>query len=273
MTEPEYFGRHEFAALKRSDDGILEVVLHTHGDSLVWGIAEHHGLPELFEAIGNDPANEVVILTGTGASFIAQLNFGQRGKMSPSYGGRLQREGRRMLHALLDIDAPLIAAVNGPARIHPELALLCDIVLAAPTACFQDAPHFPAGLIPGDGAHVIWPALLGINRGRYFLLTGEEISAEEALRWGIVQEVLPEGALLERAHHLAKVLLEAPPLARRFTSSAIRSQIRHLMYRDLAPGLAIEGMASLEFWPSGVVGLGSTGPDAGEPDAVPSPRP
>jgi enoyl-CoA hydratase/carnithine racemase len=79
--------------------------------------------------------------------------------------------------------------VNGPVNIHAELAVLSDIVLASENAAFQDAPHFPNGLVPADGVHVIWPYLLGRNRGRYFLLTGERLSAQEALRLGVVAEV------------------------------------------------------------------------------------
>jgi enoyl-CoA hydratase/carnithine racemase len=85
----------------------------------------------------------------------------------------------------LDIEAPMIAAVNGPALIHAELALLCDIVLASETAIFQDLPHFPSGLVPGDGVHVVFPLLLGANRGRYSLLMGQKIPAHEprTLAW------------------------------------------------------------------------------------------
>jgi enoyl-CoA hydratase/carnithine racemase len=64
----------------------------------------------------------------------------------------------------------MIAAVNGPALIHAELALLCDIVLVSQTAVFQGLPHFPSGLGPREGVHVVFPLLLGANRGRYFLL-------------------------------------------------------------------------------------------------------
>ena len=78
---------------------------------------------------------------------------------------------------LLEIEVPVIGAVNGPATIHAEIPVMSDIVLASQTATFQDAPHFPRGVVPGDGVHVVWPLLLGQNRGRYFLLTGQTLSA------------------------------------------------------------------------------------------------
>src|SRR6202043_3825594 len=108
----------------------------------------------------------------------------------------------------LNIEVPMIAAVNGPALIHAELAVLCDIVLAADHAEFQDAPHLPLGIVPGEGVHIVWPLLLGPNRGRYFLLTGEEISAQQALTLNVVAEVLPPERLLPRAHELASQLAD-----------------------------------------------------------------
>src|SRR5215475_16080772 len=104
----------------------------------------------------------------------------------------------------------MIAAVNGPAIIHAELAVLCDIVLAADTAVFQDAPHFPGGLVPGDGVHVVWPLVLGANRGRYFLLTGQKLSAQEALNLGVVSEIVPREKLLARAWELARQISLKP---------------------------------------------------------------
>ena len=82
---------------------------------------------------------------------------------------------------MLDIEVPMIAAVNGPARIHAEIPVLCDIVLASEDAVFQDLPHFINGTVARDGVHLVWPLLLGLNRGRYFLLTGQELSAQQAL--------------------------------------------------------------------------------------------
>src|ERR1700752_1174112 len=105
---------------------------------------------------------------------------------------------------LLDIEVPVIAAVNGPALIHAEIAVLSDIVIASDNAEFQDAPHFPNGLVPGDGVHIVWPLVLGVNRGRYFLLTGQKLSAREAQTLGVVSEVVPRERLLNRAREIAE---------------------------------------------------------------------
>ena len=116
---------------------------------------------------------------------------------------------------LLEIEVPMIAAVNGPVSNHVELAVLCNIVLAAEHASFQDAPHFLNGLVLGDGVHIIWPLVLGINRGRCFLLTGQTLSARRAEAMDVVNEVLSADRLLARAWELAEHLASQPPLTLR----------------------------------------------------------
>ena len=89
---------------------------------------------------------------------------------------------------------------------------MSDVVLASETAYFQDGPHFPSGIVPGDGAHVIWPYVLGPNRGRYFLITGQELDAKTALEYGAVNEVLPAEKLLPRAWEIAEQIAAKPLL-------------------------------------------------------------
>ena len=86
---------------------------------------------------------------------------------------------------------------------------------------FQDAPHFPNGVVPGDGMHVVWPLVLGANRGRYFLLTGQKLSAREALTLGVGSEIVSRDKLLPRAWGLAEQIAKRPRLTSRYARVAL----------------------------------------------------
>jgi enoyl-CoA hydratase/carnithine racemase len=170
--------------------------------------------------------------------------------MSAAKWERIYSNGRRLLGALLDIEVPIVAAVNGPATVHAELALLSDIVVASETTYFQDAPHFRYGTVPGDGVQAIWPLLLGPNRGRFFLLTGQKILAQEALDLGIVAEVSPVGEVVDRAWYWANILARQPDITLRYTRTVLTHNLRRSVMDQVGFGLALEGLASHETWPT-----------------------
>mgnify|MGYP003385006942 CR=1 FL=1 len=250
MKFVDYQHRFSCAKLERDGAGVLLIRLHTNDGPLIWGVAPHAELGELFAAIASDRDNRVVVLTGTGETFLA-LPPGDgpgglaRGEYPAEIWDRIVFEGNRLLTQMLDIEVPMIAAVNGPANVHSELAVLCDIVLAADTAWFQDAPHFPGGLVPGDGVQIIWPLLLGPNRGRYFLLTGQKLGAVEAQQLGVVGEVLPAEAVLPRALALAADMAVRNPVLLRNTRHVLTRPLKRAMAHDLHAGLALEAIASL----------------------------
>jgi enoyl-CoA hydratase/carnithine racemase len=140
----------------------------------------------------------------------------------------------------------MIAAVNGAVTAHSEYVLLCDIVLAAEEAYFQDAPHPAFGIVPGDGLHVLWPEVVGEIRGRYFLLSGQKLSAAEAKEYGAVNEVLPRQALLPRAWELARGLTKQNPLTLRYTRMALSTRTRRRLHESLSYGLALEGISAAQ---------------------------
>ena len=249
----EYANKYENIRMERRD-GILQVTLHTNGGTLKWGIEPHRDLGHAFEDIGSDPENRIIILTGTGDDYCAEYPPGPKrfkgNRGTPMDWDTIYWEGKRLLFNLLDIEVPMIAAVNGPALIHAEVPLLCDVVLASENAAFQDAPHFPNGLVPGDGVHVVFLALLGPNRGRYFLLTGQKLSAREALDLGLVGEVLPRERLLPRAWELAEDMSKRGTLTLRYTRTVMTMELKRLMHNMLGYGLQVEGLAALNDFPA-----------------------
>lgn len=249
MELHEYANRFKCVEVTRSEDGVLVVQLRNRGRSLVWGGLPHQELPELFAMIASDRENRVMVFTGSGEEFIGLGEGGPnplaQGRISPASWEQIIYEGNRLVHQMLEIDVPIICALNGPVTAHSELAVLCDIIIAAEHAYFQDAPHFPGGLVPGDSMQIVWPMLLGPNRGRYFLLTGQQIHAAEALQLGIVGEVLPADQVLARAMELAGELAKQNPLLLRHTRHVLTRPWKRAMAEDLHLGLALESIASL----------------------------
>src|SRR6516165_3242038 len=246
----DYANKYRHVKLERRN-GILQVTCHSDGHEMEWGLGPHEDLSFLFADIARDFDNKVVILTGTGESFCANPPLQGSGTIGSAAWDRIYNEGKHLLMNHLSIEVPMIAAVNGPAHRHAEIATLCDIVLAAEHATFQDSAHFPNGTVPGDGVHVAWPMLLGPNRGRYFLLTGQRLSAEEALRLGVVNEVLPRDEVLPRARALAVELARQPDTVLRYTRDVLTQSIRRALFDGLSHGLAVEGLGAFESWPTG----------------------
>ncbi|AEG51170.1 Enoyl-CoA hydratase/isomerase [Sphingobium chlorophenolicum L-1] len=230
------------------DEGIVELRIHHRGGPARWALwgGLHRELGIAFAQVAADSDARLLLITGTGDSFCAEFDMdGEAPQMSAATWDVIFREGRALLNNLLAIEIPVVAAVNGPAFIHAEIALLADVVLAAEGAVFADKPHALAGVVPGDGVHSIWPMLLGPNRGRYFLMTGQEIGAAEALALGLVGEVLAPDALMPRARELARTIVARPAIANRYTRVLLSRDIKARLAAELDQGLAMEGMAIL----------------------------
>jgi enoyl-CoA hydratase/carnithine racemase len=260
----EYHDRYANYRFELSAEGILLMQCHTKGGSLVWDWKAHDDMADAFADVAGDRDIKVLIHTGTGESYNAKWGLLPSGDPpdSPIYDAMPGVRGlhkldekawyaRNLITNVLDVEVPMISAVNGPCNIHSEVALLGDIVLASDDAWFQDAAHFPRGMVPGDGQHVIWSFLVGHNRGRYLLLTGKKLSAREALQWGAVAEVTPKDQLLTRAWELARELAKRPPLVLRYTRQLFTQPLKRAFLDELGHGLARETYAQREFFPFG----------------------
>lgn len=234
------------ARLTRSKTGVLEVALHSDGSTLVFNGHTHEQFVDLFHAIGSDRDNRVVILTGSGDAFMETITLDGFDFFTPRGYDKIYREGKKVLMNILDIEVPLIAAVNGPVRLHSEYILLADIVLATPKTVFQDKPHFEFGIVSGDGVHLLWQEAIGTIRGRYFILTRQELDAKTAKEWGAVNEIVPAEKLLPRARELAEELAKLPPLATSYTRIAMTQKLRRIIDEGVGYGLALEGISAAD---------------------------
>ena len=242
----QYFNKYQSIRMERRN-GILQMTFHTDNGPLQWGGVPHTEFSQVFVDVGNDPENRIIIMTGTGNAFTGpQGTAAGTPKRSPKEWDQTYWEGKRILTSLLEVEVPMISAINGPALRHSEIPLLCDIVLASDTAAFQDSGHFMSGLVPGDGMHIVYPLLLGLNRGRYFLLTGQRIEADEAKNLGLVNEVMPQVDLLPRAWELAEQMAKQSDIVLRYSRVAITLVVKRQIQDLLGYGLAVEGLGSAD---------------------------
>lgn len=258
----EYSKKYEdFVKFKRKDS-ILEIRLHTNDGAFKWSLDAQRAMIHLLEDINEDPENEILIVTGTGDEFLGSFdreNWEKHGAYEPfnMHQGydRWYHDQTRMPLAWLNLQIPTIAAMNGPSVVHAEIPLLQDIVIATPNSNFYEGHWDGLGIVPGDGTHTLWRELLGPNRFRYFLYMGNTITAEQALDWGVIGEIVPQEKLLERAWEIAyKVFLPKSRIQRRMSRAVTTQHLRNVWTQELYSGLAHECFACFDSWPMGEQG-------------------
>ena len=236
MLDPD---RYEHIVIERRDDGVVLATLN-RPDRLNAVNGVLHGelarLPREFDA---DPEARVLVITGAGRAFCAGGDFSPTGVGNDR--SITLEEGRQIVDHLLECSKPVISAVNGYAMgLGATVALLADVVYAARSATFADT-HVVMGIGAGDGGQVIWPLLMGVNRAKYFLMTGERVPADEAERLGLVNFVVDDGTVVDEALALAARLAAGPGLAISASKMAINGYMRMVSNLVLPLSLALEG--------------------------------
>jgi enoyl-CoA hydratase/carnithine racemase len=243
---PEYFSQFaDFFVLDRTPSGILSLRFHTDGGPATFTGPMHSALPRLLDDIATDRDNQVLVITGTGDRFMTEIDGPSLGDITkPMVWDAIIAEGRRVVQRLADLEMPIVAAVNGPATVHSEYALLADIVVASERTVFGDFPHLTFGIVPGDGVHVIWEEALGLNRARHLILTQGQFSAAEALQWGAIAEVVPQDRVGSRAMEIAEGLAARPQLLSRYLATTIRQRLSRRIAEGTVLGMALEGITA-----------------------------
>ena len=235
-----------FIRTELEDDDVLLVTLDRPERRNAITPEMHDELAPLFQRIAHDREVRVVILTGAGdKAFCAGADFGGMSDNIGSYEDgfpELMIGSATLVRAQLHVPQPIISAINGDAiGLGATMALFCDIPLMAAEARLAD-PHVNAGLVAGDGGAILWPMLMGLNRGKEFLLTGDLMGAEEAERLGLVNHVYPRAQLLDEARSLARRLAKAPQVAIQFNKRLANLDLVDRVNRVIDASLAMEAI-------------------------------
>lgn len=235
----------QFFLLEKRKDGVVLVRHHTRGGPLKFSLRWHHALPLFYRDICQDRSNEVLIFTGTGDEFLMEgdvADFAGFDVYKNSF-DHFWTDAFELIEGFLyNIHIPVIAAFNGPALVHCEWALMSDYVIASDNTTFQDA-HFENHYVAGDGNSLVFAELMGSTRGYGLAMMAKKINSEEALKYNLVHEVVPQAKLLERAYEVADWLMSRSRAVRRAQHMVNMRRWRDIMHKHLGHHLGCEHTA------------------------------
>ncbi|MDA0262840.1 MAG: enoyl-CoA hydratase/isomerase family protein [Chloroflexi bacterium] len=202
----------------------------------------HNELSKIWLDLGQDDAVRVIVVTGAGTAFSAGGDFDLIEKSignAQVIAGTME-EARDIVHNMINLDKPIISAINGVAvGAGLAVALLADISIASDKARFTDG-HVRLGVAAGDHAAVIWPLLIGMAKAKYYLLTCEFLDGTEAERIGLVSQVVPHDELMDKAMGVAVRLAAGSQQALRYTKRSLNQWLRQAEHTAFDFSLALE---------------------------------
>ena len=246
-SQPAYFDKYENLAFSRDEEGVLVLRFHTDGGPVVFTGQIHQDFPVALEELALDRDNKALVITGTGDSFMDEIDGPSLGEIfKPAVWEKTRAEGAKVLQRLLELPIPVVGVANGPATVHSEYLLLSDIHIASERATYGDSPHPAFGITGGDGVHVVWEEVAGTARAKWLLWTGEQIDARIALEWGVVSEVVPHERAVDRGIQIARVLAAKPALYRTLQKQTLNLNLRRRITQDVPFGMALEGLTAAD---------------------------
>jgi len=235
----------EFFHLEKREDGVVLCRLHTKGGPLKFSLRWHHAQPLFYRDICQDRTNELIIFTGTGNEFTNEGDVADFAGFDV-YRNSLDHfwtDAFELIEGFLyNIHVPTIAAFNGPALVHSEWALMADYVIASANSVFQDA-HFANNYVSGDGNSIVFAERMGVTRGYALAMMAGKIDAPDALKYGLVNEVVPRDSLLDRAYEVADWLMSRPRAVRRNQHMVHTRHWKDVMNRHLGYHIGCEHTA------------------------------
>ncbi len=220
---------HTFTTIDFARDGDVLVVTIDNPSSSINAVdgALHEDLSALFPRLQRERQARAVLLTARGRAFSAGGDFAWFPELQdPVALEHLRLDAKQMIWDLLDVHLPVVAAVNGHAMgLGASIALLSDVVLMADSATVGD-PHVKVGLVAGDGGTIAWPLALGPMLAKRFLLTGDPVTAAEAVQLGLAHRAVADDELAAEALAFAHRLAAGAPLAVQLTKQAVNAWIK-----------------------------------------------
>ena len=233
----------EFSTMRVTrDDHVLSITIdHPSSPMNAVDALLHREFAELFRALKHERDARVAILTGSGRAFSAGGDLTWFPELrDPARLHDLRREAKQLIWDELDVEIPLVCALNGHAvGLGASIALLCDVIVMADTATIVD-PHVQVGLVAGDGGSAIWPLLVGPLAAKRHLMLGEPLTADEARRLGVAAEVCGADSLEPTARRWAERLAAQAPLAVQGTKISVNQQIKQTLLSSFDLSTALE---------------------------------
>lgn len=219
---------YQTMTIERRPNGIAVVTLNRPERLNAVNGRMHAELATFSRDFANDRELRVLVLTGAGRAFCAGGDFGPGDPIGSNPAGpTMMVEARQIVDHILECEKPIVAAVNGYAMgLGANVALLCDVVIACPETVFADT-HVNMGIGAGDGGQLIWPFLIGVNRAKYYLMTGDRVTGREAVELGLANFFVEEKSdLLPRALAIAEKLAAGAPQAIAASKMAVNAYLR-----------------------------------------------
>src|SRR5499433_1587419 len=188
----------------------------------------HWELTQVWLTVDADPEARVALITGAGKAFSAggDLSLVEEMAGNPDAAERTMREASDLVYNLINLEKPVVSAINGVAvGAGLVVALLADVSIIAENARLTDG-HTRLGVVAGDHAAIIWPLLCGMAKARYYLLTSDFLDGKEAERIGLVSLCAPADQVLARATEIADKLAAGSQTSIRWTKRALNNWLR-----------------------------------------------
>ena len=216
--------------------------------------AMHREVSEVWADADADDSVSAIIITGENRAFSAGGDLNHERKVADDFTLRMQTmvEARRIVTGMIDCRKPIVSAARGWA-IGAGLAclIMADISIASKDAKFSDG-HLKIGIASGDHAAIIWPLLCGMAKAKYYLLTAQNFTGEEAERMNLISMALPDEQVEAKSIEIASQLADGPPNAIRWTKHVLNHWLRNATpIFDASLALEMMGMGS----PEGIEGI------------------